>query len=114
MKPVGKTVDGVVSVDGIFYFIDTIGLPPESVFDLVLEKGYAISWYHLICEALAGGWSMDTIEERFHAGIRDSSYWDRDERDLVCEKFTKLCHDMRGHLDIDLLARIQLRYAATK
>jgi hypothetical protein len=71
MAIVGHTPDGKPVVDGVFRIFDTIGLPLDSVLDLVSQKGWVVSWLDFYKDAAKAGWTHKTIMNRVSIAVSD-------------------------------------------
>lgn len=73
MNPVGYTDAGRLVVDGVFRFVDEVGLPLELVKLSMDEKRMVISLPHFIADAMKAGWTRRAIASRLNEVYRNEA-----------------------------------------
>jgi alanyl-tRNA synthetase len=79
----GRTEDGRIVVGNVFQFIDTLGVPIHTVYDVLVSKNMVIDWDMFVTNAVAAGWNHSTIHSRVLDTLlkkeekdRLAQYWD--------------------------------------
>lgn len=60
----GRTQDGKVVVGNVFQFIDTLGVPIHTVYDILVSKNMVIDWDTFVTSAINAGWNHNTVHSR--------------------------------------------------
>lgn len=60
----GRTEDGRIVVGNVFQFIDTLGVPVHTVYDVLVSKNMVIDWPVFVESAINAGWNHHTIHSR--------------------------------------------------
>lgn len=58
---VGKTTDGKLVLANVYKYYSSIGLPLDTLFDNLSQKGYMPSWIHFVREAIAAGMKKSRV-----------------------------------------------------
>lgn len=69
--PLGITPENITVVDNIFKLFDSLGLPLDVIFDMLKERNCIPSWIHFYDDAIAQGWSHETILNRLTINVSD-------------------------------------------
>lgn len=84
-KCVGTTEDGKPVYKGVFKFFETMGLPLDSLFYCILQKGAAVSWIDFYKEARIAGMEHDRILSKLEESVCDvwgEEYWNVVKKNL--------------------------------
>ena len=74
----GQTVDGKLTVAGVFKLFDTYGIPLDLIIETLNEHSYLVDWYQFVLDAKKAGWKTKRIRSAIEACLTDVSCYSKD------------------------------------
>lgn len=88
IKVVGKTLEGMTVVQGVYSFYETEGLPLDVLFETLRNKGMIPDWPTFVLEAVEARMKVPRILSMLETAVADS--YGSDMRDVVLRRLRSM------------------------